>query len=260
MNLDSLQWVNHLPITNLDQMNAVAARQTRIDRKYLVPVDALASLIEQLEDVKVLDIAGQRLFDYTSIYLDDRNYRTYHQAGRKRRRRYKLRVRRYEVTGDEFLEVKWKDGRKQTHKARRVHNGQLPLSEDAIDFVDQTLSVAGIEEQPISQFTPSLVTKYRRITLFFPESKARATIDFELSCESNCGTMSLSDTAIIETKAGTQFTELDRILHRNGYREGRISKYALGLAATVPELPAQKWNRTLKGMKFRLNQYQLAAS
>ena len=51
--------------------------------------------------------------------------------------------------------------------------------------------------------------------------------------------------AIIETKSGSAPSSADRTLWHHGYRPQRISKYATGLAALHPELPANRWHRVL---------------
>ena len=52
--------------------------------------------------------------------------------------------------------------------------------------------------------------------------------------------------AVIETKTVAAACGVDRLLWQRGHRPGRISKYATGLAALRPELPAAPWHRTLR--------------
>ena len=48
-----------------------AAFQSRVDRKYVVPVEELPHLLEQLTSrARVLDIDGERSFRYKSVYFD----------------------------------------------------------------------------------------------------------------------------------------------------------------------------------------------
>jgi hypothetical protein len=56
----------------------------------------------------------------------------------------------------------------------------------------------------------------------------------------------LDDAVILETKSGSRAGPLDRHLWAHGVRPSRISKFATGMAALCPDLPANRWNRTLR--------------
>lgn len=56
----------------------------------------------------------------------------------------------------------------------------------------------------------------------------------------------LDGAVILETKSGSASGPLDRHLWAHGIRPSRISKFATGMAALCPELPANRWNRTLR--------------
>ena len=51
---------------------------------------------------------------------------------------------------------------------------------------------------------------------------------------------------VLETKSGSAAGPLDRHLWAHGIRPSRISKFATGMAALRPELPANRWHRTLR--------------
>lgn len=238
-----LEWSAALPAIGLDELNTFAERLIRVDRKYLVRADDIPEIIASVPGLSVLDVAGARSTQYVSTYFDTPDFESYHRAGRCRRRRYKVRTRRYE-SGDEFLEVKWKDGRGMTHKVRRPWCSSEP-AEEAHSFISQVLAGAGVPCR-VEELRPSLRTSYRRSTVLMAEENARATIDFNLVCESPTGHVILDRFAIIETKAGARLTSLDRQLHRHGHRALKMSKYGVGMAATVPGLPPEKWSRTLR--------------
>src|SRR3982751_3280228 len=81
------------PAVDLDQLLAVAALTTRVDQKYLVPMELLPDLIARLPDrLAVLSIGGRRLFDYESVYFDTEFFALYHQHVQGRRKRYKART------------------------------------------------------------------------------------------------------------------------------------------------------------------------
>ena len=60
--------------------------------------------------------------------------------------------------------------------------------------------------------------------------------------ESSYGAQGL---VVVETKSGQSPSIADRYLWRAGIRPSKISKYATGLAALNPQLPANKWQRTI---------------
>ena len=126
---------------------------------------------------------------------------------------------------------------------------------------------------------PVLTTTYERTTLHLPRAEARATIDTALTWRrlgpaapagSSAGTVagvpmspqalrpanltaavnegepvSVADIAVVETKNPATPSPADRALWDAGYRPTRISKYATGMALLHPELPANRWYRTL---------------
>ena len=126
---------------------------------------------------------------------------------------------------------------------------------------------------------PVLTTTYERTTLHLPRAEARATIDTALtwrrlgpaapagsSAGAVAGTpvspqalrpahltaaisegepVSVADIAVVETKNPATPSPADRALWDAGYRPTRISKYATGMALLHPELPANRWYRTL---------------
>jgi hypothetical protein len=156
---------------------------TRVDRKYVVPRATLAALIASVPtSTRVLEIAGARAFGYRSTYLDTGDLDSYFRAGRRRRRRFKVRTRAYLDTGTCWLEVKTRAGRGVTLKQRVAHpDAELAgLTADGREFVDQELAARRIRGVSAAAMRPVLVTAYQRTTLFLPESASRATVDVDL--------------------------------------------------------------------------------
>jgi hypothetical protein len=56
---------------------------------------------------------------------------------------------------------------------------------------------------------------------------------------------------VVETKSANLPSQSDRWLWAHGIRPSRISKFCTGLAALHPELPANKWHRTLQKHWFK---------
>ncbi len=88
--------LRHLPAIGLEELNAAAALQTRVDRKYVIPALQARQLLAVFEaDLRILEMDGKRTFDYDSVYFDTPQLDSYLLAARGRRRRFKIRTRTY---------------------------------------------------------------------------------------------------------------------------------------------------------------------
>ncbi|WP_307859569.1 polyphosphate polymerase domain-containing protein [Cellulomonas sp. zg-ZUI22] len=240
--------VARLVPVGLDELVERAGLLTRVDRKYLVPVEAVDGLVRRLpRDAQVLEIASRRLFAYESVYFDTPDLLAYHLAARRRRRRFKVRTRTYVDSAQCWIEVKTRGARGTTVKDRVPH--RLDDREDvapALPFVTATLGAHGIAHADQMHWRPSLLTRYRRATVLLPDTGSRLTIDVDLVWHDGRRPLHLPHMAVVETKTGATASAADRLLWAHGHRPLRISKYATGLAALRPELPANRWRRTLR--------------
>ena len=110
-------------------------------------------------------------------------------------------------------------------------------------FVDEATGITDLAER----LRPTLVSSYRRSTLADLHRGARCTVDGELRCsDPNGAAIELPDRLIVETKSPGAPSIVDRWLWRHGHRPETVSKFGTGLAALHPELPANKWHRTLE--------------
>lgn len=235
---------------SLDELVNEAELLTRVDRKYLVPATTAAAIIRGLDPrSRVLEIAGDRAFTYHSVYFDTADHLAYRLTAQRRRHRFKLRTRSYLETGGCFIEVKTKDGRGSTVKQRIACTpaDRARLTPAGLAFAGEILRRQGHAAALVDLLRPSLVSRYRRTTLLLP-CGTRATFDADLQWIGTDGQeILLSDHVIIETKSLGPAGGLDRALWRMGHRPSGISKFGTGTAALHPELPHNKWARTLNG-------------
>ncbi|MEU6373701.1 VTC domain-containing protein [Streptomyces sp. NPDC046909] len=222
---------------------------TRLDRKYVLPPADLPLLLGGLdEEVRALEIDGERQFGYSSLYYDTPGLDAYRGAARQRRRRFKLRIRTYLDSGARFVEVKTRGPRGITVKHRMPYDGDPHrLSPAARAYADTVLAGAGIDVRHLP-FHPALTTTYRRTTLYLPASDSRLTVDTGLtwSLPDGTGELHAPDRAVVETKAGRAGSGADRLLWSLRHRPCPVSKYGTGLAALRPELPANRWLPVLR--------------
>jgi hypothetical protein len=172
-----------LPAASLADVIERVALQARVDRKYLVPVDQFAELVERLPGGwAVLEIERRRGFAYESVYFDTPDLLTYRQHLQGRRRRYKVRTRAYLDSGDCAFEVKHKGPRDQTVKARLPYPvaARAHLTAEAREFLaDQLPEAYG---QPAPRLAATAVTAYQRTTLADVGRGTRLTCDVDLVC------------------------------------------------------------------------------
>jgi hypothetical protein len=227
---------------SLDELLEKAALQTRVDRKYVLPIGEALELPGRLGgQARVLDIGGQRSFRYRSVYFDTPDLVSFRLAAHRRRRRFKVRTRTYLDSALCWLEVKTEGFRGGTVKDRLPYR---LCDEDTVVpgnwFVERILGST-------FSLSPVLTTTYRRATLHVFADDSRLTIDTSLNWEDPSGFgLHLPRIAIVETKTRSAASPVDRLLWAMGRRPVRISKYATGLAALRPELPAVPWRRTLR--------------
>lgn len=236
------------PSINLDELNSVAALQTRIDRKYVVAEHDAAAILRSFgTEAEVLETEGRRSFTYESVYFDTAELDAYKLAAHGRRRRYKIRTRTYVDSNLSFLEVKTEGARAATVKERIPYRleDRRRITGEGLAYINETLK-AVVGSVPSGPLSPVLETRYDRITLYLPDSRSRATIDLDVTWHRPHGaTQVLHGAVVLETKSGSTPGPLDQHLWAHGIRPCRISKFATGMAALNPLLPSNRWHRTL---------------
>jgi hypothetical protein len=237
-----------LPRIGLAELEERAALQTRVDRKYIVPIGEAGWLLETLApDAAVLEIGGIRQFTYESRYFDTPELSSYHRTAHRHRRRFKVRTRTYVDSGTCWLEVKVPGPRGSTVKYRVPHEpGQQETVEAGRAFVDDVFDRHGLPAGSRATLSSTLRTEYLRFTLLLPATDSRVTVDTALRWTAGEHGLRLPETAIVETKTGSAASRADRQLWRRGHRPVALSKYATGLAALRSDLPAAPWQRVLR--------------
>ena len=232
---------------SLDDLNALAAFTTRVDRKYVLDAECAAQFVGRLPaGTRVLEISGRRSFGYRSVYFDDDRLSSFHDTATRRRRRCKVRTREYLDSGERYVEVKTRRGR-VTCKERIARQG---LDAEASGFVAERLAEAGLTTD-VRELHPVLATTYRRTTYVLPGGAARLTVDTDLVWALPAGDRVTAGRAVIvETKGAARPSAADRTLWALGRRPVAVSKFATGLAALKPDLPHHRWHRLLTSSLF----------
>lgn len=235
----------------LDELNAVAALQSRIDRKYLVPLHLVGDMLyDSASTCAVLDLGGRRSFEYRSWYFDTPDHLSFRLAAHGHRRRFKVRVRRYLDDGHSVLEVKTKSGRGHTVKHRMAYDSELgdDLTDDARRFVAEVAASRVLTDAHIERLERAIATRYRRSTVLVdPQgSPSRMTLDQQIEWSADGRRWSpITAHAVLETKTDGSPGVIDRWLWERGVRPVRISKFAVASLRSDPSLPANRWHAVL---------------
>lgn len=231
---------------SLAALDAHASLQTRVDRKYFVPLPLVDELLAAYAArLRVLDIDGRRSFGYRSVYFDTPDLDCFRRHKQGQRRRFKVRTRTYRDSGLCRLEVKGKGARSETIKKSVRYDSRLAswLTQAARQFVVEQLELPGAADG----LRPTLDTRYQRTTVLDRASGSRATFDTSLAFNRE-GRIAASteDAVLVETKSEGAAGPLDRWLWGHGVRPEAMSKYCLGVAMLYPEVRANPWHRILR--------------
>ncbi|MGN5731961.1 polyphosphate polymerase domain-containing protein [Arthrobacter psychrochitiniphilus] len=232
---------------SLAEVNEEAALQRRVDKKFLLTSNELATLMAALDDdFAIMEIGQRRIFGYSSTYFDTPDLDQFRAHRQGRRRRFKVRTRTYLDSGLCMFEAKLKGLRGETDKYRIPH----PLDERTTMNHDDEAFLAELLETeygiPMPALNPVMTVDYRRGTLVNPHSRERLTCDVQLVCKDQDQEVAGPDLVVVETKSADGRGVADRVLAEMGIRDLSMSKYCVGIALLHPNLPANRWNRILR--------------
>lgn len=205
----------------------------RTDTKFTFSINHLSSILDLLkEKYRVLEIEGNRVSRYETLYFDTPDLKLYqlHHSGRLNR--HKVRHRTYVESKIGFLEVKFKNNKGRTFKSR------IKEKEVCLDFTDRhTEFIQNKTPYSASQLVPTVWVNYSRITLVNRTSKERLTIDINLEFRKDNALKQHSSLVIAEVKQdGKAFSPFIEIMRKLHIREGSISKYCFAIASVFPHV------------------------
>lgn len=222
------------PAVSLAEMDAIRL-MNRIDTKYLTDTQQLRLVLEDAlrGGYRIFEESGRRIHRYDSIYFDTGSLEMFrhHRSGKATRQ--KIRTRQYMDSSLCFLEVKKKNNRKRTRKKRTV----LP-PEEFRDFRSDAGAcawLAGHSDYTEETVSPSVETRFSRITLVDSDFSERLTIDTQVVFRNlRLDTVgSLGEAVIIELKTDSRRrSRMQDILLRHRIKPEKISKYCMGVVST----------------------------
>jgi hypothetical protein len=248
-----LTGLESLRLISLPEVLASAPASTRVDRKYLVPLELGERFLAQLPaSLRLLSVNGRLATSYRSTYFDTADLLTCRAHIQGRRRRWKARSRLYVEDDLCRLELKVRDGsdltRKFFHHTAAETYGQMNGVAKA--FFHGQLLTHGHTEALVLE--PSVEICYERATLADPGTGTRVTIDSGIRATRQDQSVEVDPGhLIIETKGGRAPGAADRLLRHLGARPISLSKYAAS-ASLMDARIADNDVRHLLGRQLKL--------
>ncbi|QNN51473.1 VTC domain-containing protein [Nocardioides mesophilus] len=227
--------LSQLTPVSLAEVVAEAAALTRVDRKYVVPVEVAQQVVDRLGSHRVLTFGTRCWTTYRTVYFDTPDLAACRAHVQQRRRRWKARTRLYVEDRHCRVEVKARTGGAVTHKrftdAPAEDFGRLGAAEARFIHAELT----GLGFAPASRLAPAMEIGYRRATLADLTAGTRVTIDREMRA-SRAGVDVVLDRShvLLETKGGLRPGEADLVLLSLGVRPRSFSKYAASVSLSEP--------------------------
>jgi hypothetical protein len=237
--------LEHYKPISLEEMDSVQL-MNRTDTKYFFRANILTEILKRASKYyRVLEIKNHRQFLYFTTYFDTPDFILYQHHHNGKLNRYKIRQRRYEITGTEYFEVKFKTNKGWTLKSR--------IKNDTLEYLNDSTEMFLKQKTPysISQLKKSITNGFVRITLVNNQLTERVTLDYGIDFSNYCGSIQFPKLGIIEVKQNPQSKPpmLLQIMKELNIRPDGISKYCLGVASLCPGVKVNSLKRYL----FKIN-------
>jgi hypothetical protein len=232
------------PIT-LKEMEGVKL-MNRTDTKFIFNISHYETIMnENRQHYRVLEVEGQRISRYETLYYDTQKYDLYGEHHKGKLNRYKIRHRTYVESKIGFLEVKFKNNKGRTIKTRiSKHDVPLAWEGESENFLGKTLPFSP------STLVPVIWINYSRLTLVNNNSPERLTIDLGLEFVKDEKSQQLNRLVIAEVKQEKrQASPFMNVMKKYHIREGSISKYCMGIAFTCDHVKKNNFKSKLQTIK-----------
>jgi len=229
---------------------------SRSEKKFVLPLGKLKYILkEALPDHRILEISGHRLLEYRTEYFDTPENAMYFAHHNGRPNRFKVRMREYVVSGEQYLEVKKRvpDGR--TQKKRVKFKGSK------VDYAFGEQFIRSVTPYRMSRLEMKLVNRFHRITLVNRSLSERITIDIGLEFRNDRAVVQLPAIVIIEIKSGAPQGNpgFEMLLKKNGVHGTGLSKYCIGRAMLEPGLKSGIFQNKIRYL-IKLNAASMGAT
>lgn len=226
---------NFTPIT-LEEMDRVKL-MNRTDTKFVLNRTFFNQILPQLSSAYfALEIKGQRLASYRTLYYDTEGFKLFLDHHNGRGNRFKIRIRNYVESELFFLEIKNKFKGRTDKKRTKVKDFELELSPKSVDYVNK---VVGTD----IRLVPKLWNSFERITLVNKTEVERLTLDLNLTFEWDDHKKVFDHVVIAELKQESvnRNSLFYSLMKQNGVRPNSMSKYCVGGISLNPDLKSNSF-------------------
>ncbi len=232
------------PIT-LEEMDAVKL-MNRTDTKFVFHRDRIPEIFHRIQDhYRVLEVNGDRLNAYRSLYYDTPEFQFYHLHQNGRKKRHKVRFRKYVGSDLTFLEIKFKNNKNRTVKSRiKVPDFETDLQANSMQYIEEVMGYK-------TALVPKLWNSFERVTLVSKHNLERLTIDFGLAFDFDGKKSNMDQIIIAEVKQEKLSRNSTFIvaLKALGIHPMKISKYCVGALKLYPGLKYNNFKAKLLYLK-----------
>lgn len=204
----------------------------RTDTKFVMNRSFFNTILPELKDAyRVLNINGNLISHYKTLYFDEPNFAFYLAHHNGKGNRYKVRIRNYVESGLYFFEVKNKFKGRTDKRRISVSDFETSLGITTSKFLSEILG----DDRKVET---KLWNNFGRITLVNKEEKERLTLDLNLSFSTEEQELSFDEIVIAELKQENvnRNSLFYRIMKANGIRPNSMSKYCIGAMQLYPNL------------------------
>lgn len=240
----AINFFNNVPIPRISLKQAEAAQlMNRLDSKYVVPAGKITAIFEQcIDNYQLVEISDQVVMEYYSEYFDTPDQGMYLAHHNQRANRYKIRIRTYRVSDDQFLEIKLKTANGKTKKKRITYNKIEGVTDEIRSFISSNSTYS------YENLVHNISTEFKRVTLVSKNFDERITIDLDLKFISASNqSVKIDEISIVELKRekGNNINQVGYTLKKFGMRPGGFSKYSIGNALLNPALKRNRFKRII---------------
>ena len=232
---------NDFQAISLSEMDDVKL-MSRTDTKFAFNDIKLPVLLQKLsEHYRILEIDGERIHHYKSLYFDTEDRKFYLDHHNSRVNRNKIRFREYVGSGLTFLEIKLKNNKGKTIKKRiKVKSMPVELTEKQKEYIDK---IVGYH----LDVSAKQWINFSRITFVHKTQKERLTMDVNLTFKNKKQEGDLKNIVIAEVKQERMSRSSDfmRIAKEMSILPMRLSKYCISTLSLNPELKHNKFKEKL---------------
>ena len=234
---------------SLEEMDNVRL-MNRIDHKYWFNSDLLVEILVSIQPhYKILEIKDKIQQDYITQYYDTEDNLMYLNHHNGKLNRYKVRKRTYKLSGDSFLEIKFKNNKSLTSKRRIVtdcDNENFSLADKQFLLINTPYCANDLHNVLENSFT--------RLTLVNKNMQERCTIDFNLKMRSDTKSYGFKDLVIVELKIPNKNYQspLQQVLKNHKILSNGFSKYCIGRSVIDENLKTNAFKAKIKQLEANI--------